>query len=293
MTEPVERTCYRHPDRVTGLSCSECGRPICTECMTMAPVGIRCPEHAGGQRVVNRAGLFDVIGPVTRALIGINVAVYVLEIATGGGVNGNKGWIFQHGALTARGVEFANTLIPGHVANLPFGPVVGVAEGDWWRLITAAFMHYGPFHLLLNMYALFFAGTLLERAIGRWRFLGLYLAAGLAGSAGALVLDPLAATLGASGALFGILGALFVLERRGTIRTEGQIAGLIVINLIFTFAFAGSISVGGHVGGLIGGIVAMFLLVRFRAQTALGWAAIAAVAVASVIVAYLKVRGYS
>src|SRR5207249_9160092 len=95
MAETVEKTCYRHPDRATGLSCSECGRPICTECMTMAPVGIRCPEHSGRpqgvQRVahgVRRAGFEGVGAKVTRALIAINVAVYVAELATGGGVNG-------------------------------------------------------------------------------------------------------------------------------------------------------------------------------------------------------------
>jgi membrane associated rhomboid family serine protease len=268
MTEAVERTCYRHPDRATGLSCSECGRPICTECMTMAPVGIRCPEHAGGQRFVDRTGIFDVVGPVTRFLIGLNVAVYIAELATGSGVNGDRGWIFEHGVL--------------------FGPLV--QDGDWWRLITSAFMHYGPFHLLLNMYGLYFAGSLLERAIGRWRFLLLYLASGLAGSAGVLVYDVIvdrqSLALGASGALFGILGALFVLERRGTIRTEGQIAGLIVINLIFTLVFANFISVGGHVGGLIGGVAAMFLLTTLRKWPALGTASLVAVGVISVVIAY-------
>jgi len=271
MTEPVERTCYRHPDRVTGLSCSECGRPICTECMTMAPVGIRCPEHAGGQRVMDRAAIQTVVAPVTRLLIAINVAVYVAELATGSGVYGDRGWIFEHGVL--------------------FGPLV--EAGDWWRLITAAFMHYGPFHLLLNMYGLYFAGTLLERAIGHWRFLLLYLASGLAGSAGALVWSPTALTLGASGALFGILGALFVLERRGHLATEGQIAGLIVINLIFTFAFARLISVGGHVGGLIGGVAAMFILTQVRGRPALSAAGLLAVGVVSIVIAYWKVRGYA
>jgi membrane associated rhomboid family serine protease len=268
MAEAVERTCYRHPDRITGLSCSECGRPICTECMTMAPVGIRCPEHAGGQRVVDRSRAFDVMAPVTRVLIGINVAVYLAELLGGSGVNGDRGWIFEHGVL--------------------YGPLV--QAGDWWRLITSAFMHYGPFHLLINMYGLYFAGTLLERAIGHWRFLLLYLASGLAGSAGALVYDALtnrtSLALGASGALFGILGALFVLERKGHLRTEGQIAGLIVINLVFTFAFARFISVGGHVGGLIGGIVAMFLLTSLRGRPALGTAALVGVGIAAVVVAY-------
>jgi membrane associated rhomboid family serine protease len=271
MTEPLERTCYRHPDRVTGLSCSECGRPICTECMTMAPVGIRCPEHAGGQRVVTRGGVWTVVAPITRALIAINVAVYVAELASGSGVNGTRGWIFEHGVL--------------------FGPLVGA--GDWWRLLTSAFMHYGPFHLLMNMYGLYFAGTLLERAIGHWRFLLLYLASGLAGSAGAFLWSPNAITVGASGAIFGVLGALFVLERRGNIATEGQIAGLIVINLVFTFAFARLISVGGHVGGLIGGVLAMLVLTTVRGRPALSAAGIAAVGVAAVGIAYLKVQGYA
>lgn len=233
----------------------------------MAPVGIRCPEHAGGQRVVDRSRAFGVTGRVTQLLIAINVGVYLAELLGGGGVNGDRGWIFEHGVL--------------------FGPLV--AAGDWWRLITAAFMHYGPFHLLLNMYGLYFAGTLLERAIGSWRFLLLYLVSGLAGSAGALVWSPNALTIGASGALFGILGALFVLERRGHLATEGQIAGLIVINLVFTIAFASYISVGGHVGGLIGGIVSMFLLTQVRGNAALSAAALAAVGVIAVVVAYAAI----
>jgi len=264
MTTTVDKTCYRHPDRATGLSCSVCGRPICTECMTMAPVGIRCPEHAGGQRVVDRTRLSNVVAPVTRALIALNVGVYVAELLNGSGVNGDRGWIFEHGVL--------------------FGPAV--KGGDWWRLVTSAFMHYGPIHLALNMYALYFAGTLLERAIGHWRFLLLYLASGLAGSAGALVNRPDAFTLGASGALFGVLGALFVLERRGHLATGGQIAALIVINLVFTFGFASFIAVGGHIGGLIGGIVGMILLLTFRGRPALGAAGLVAVGAAAVVIAY-------
>ena len=106
------------------------------------------------------------------------------------------------------------------------------------------------------MYSLYFVGSILEQVIGRWRFLLLYFGLGLAGSAGALVWSPNAPTVGASGAIFGILGALFVLERRGSIATGGQIAGLIVLNLVFTFALSANISVGGHIGGLIGGVVA-------------------------------------
>src|SRR5882724_10731031 len=101
MAEPVEQTCYRHPDRVTGLSCSECGRPICTECMTMAPVGIRCPDHSGKAQGVQRAAFEGTGAKVTKALIGVNVAVYVAELAQGGGVYGVNSTIYEKGFLYA------------------------------------------------------------------------------------------------------------------------------------------------------------------------------------------------
>jgi membrane associated rhomboid family serine protease len=142
------------------------------------------------------------------------------------------------------------------------------------------------------MYSLYFAGTLLEQVIGRWRFLLLYIGSGIAGSAGALLLSPNAVTVGASGAIFGILGALFVLERRRHIATGGQVAGLIVLNLVFTFAVS-NISVGGHIGGLIGGVVLMWMLLQTRDSAAYSIAATAAVIVVSIVVAYAKVRNYS
>jgi membrane associated rhomboid family serine protease len=305
MAEAVETTCYRHPDRVTGLSCSECGRPICTECMTMAPVGIRCPEHSGKpqgvQRVthgVKRASFEGVGSKVTRALIGINVAVYIAELATGAGVNANHGSIYQDGALIANGVKFGDGLA-GVPANVPFPDLVGVAHGDWWRLITAAFLHYGPFHLLLNMLALYWFGTLLERRIGSGRYLMLYLVSGLAGSAGALVLDPTTPTVGASGAIFGILGAGLVLERQRDYVFGGSALGIIVINLVFTFSIA-NISIGGHIGGLMGGAAATLGLSRFgRGHAAYGRAGllgvltVVAVGIAAIGVAYWKARGYA
>src|ERR671936_2217443 len=192
----TEQTCYRHPDRVTGLSCSECGRPICTECMTMAPVGIRCPEPSCRPQLVQRLCLcvqraaFEGVGAkVTRALIALNIAVYVAELATGGGVNGTRGSIYEHGVLIARAID-------------SHGHLVGVAYGQYWRLLTAAFLHYGPFHLLMNMLALYWFGSLLEQRIGSGRFLMLYLVSGLAGSAGALLWSPLEPTLGGSRAVF-------------------------------------------------------------------------------------------
>jgi len=270
--------CYRHPDRETGLSCSECGRPICYECMTPAPVGLRCPEHSGKAQGIRRVAQVAEktatgvasrrLNAVTIALISINVAVYLTELGLGGTTSGQRNWIYDNGVL--------------------YGPLV--AHGDWWRLLAAAFLHYGPIHLLMNMYGLYLAGSLLEQVIGRWRFLLLYLASGLAGSAGALIASYYGLTVGASGAIFGIFGALYVLERRRHIASGGQIAGLIVLNLVFTLAVPG-ISVGGHVGGLIGGAVLMLLLLEFRRSALLSVAASAGVIAVSLLVAYAKTRG--
>jgi membrane associated rhomboid family serine protease len=252
--------------------------------MTPAPVGQRCPEHSGKPQGVARmtrgvGGLSyqGTRGLVTRVLIGINVVVYLLELAEGGTVNGVGSKIFEKGAL--------------------FGPLVG--QGDWWRLITAAFLHYGPIHLGFNMFFLYWIGTPVEQYLGRARFLLVYLVSGLAGSAGALVLSPGAVTVGASGAIFGILGAALILERQGSYVLGGSAMGLIVINLALGFVLA-NVSIGGHIGGLIGGAACMLALSRFgRGHGAygrlgvIGIAGVVAVAALSVAVAYWKVRGYA
>jgi membrane associated rhomboid family serine protease len=274
--------CYRHPDRETGLSCSECGRPICVDCMTSAPVGIRCPEHSGKARgptrvtrSVRRASAEGTGALVTRALIAVNVGVYLLQLAQGSGINADRGWIFENGAL--------------------YGPLVD--RGDWWRLITAAFLHYGPIHLGMNMLALWWFGGVVEQALGRGRFLLLYLVSGLAGSAGALLAKPDAVTVGASGAVFGMLGALLILEWQATGSFTGQAMTLIAINLAFSFAIS-NISWGGHVGGLVGGLLGTLALARFgRGHAAygriglVGTASLVAIGVASVVIAYWKVSG--
>ena len=298
------RYCYRHPDRETGLSCSECGRPICYECMTPAPVGLRCPDHSGkpqGVKKVTRAAERAVTGvggrrmnAVTLTLIGINIAVYLAELAAGGTINGTNNWLFNHGASVMNGVNFQGEIAPlpanARVAGLES---IGFAHGEWWRIFTPMFLHYGPLHLAMNMYSLYFAGSILESIIGRWRFLLLYVVSGLAGSAGAFLWSPNSIGVGASGAIFGVLGALFVLERRGNISTGGQIAALIVINLVFTFALSRFISVGAHVGGLIGGVVVMFLMLRANRSAVIAVGAAAAVTVASLVLSYWQARGYA
>ena len=275
--------CYRHPDRETGVSCSDCGRPICTDCMNFGPVGIRCPEHAGRpegtRRVVQNVQRRTSrnAGIVTTTLIAINVGIYLLQLAGGAPVNANGGWIFQHGAL--------------------YGPLV--AQGDWYRLLTAAFLHYGPIHLALNMLALFWIGRPLEDALGPLRFLMLYIVSGLAGSAGALIMEPTGVTVGASGAIFGILGAAIVLERQRTYVLGGSAFTLLIVNLAFTFAVPG-ISIGGHLGGLAGGALAMLAFSRFGQRSAVysrtdlfSIVSLVAIGLASVAIAYWKVRGYA
>ena len=272
----------------------------------MAPVGIRCPEHSGRpqgvQRVttgVRRAAYEGVGAKVTRVLIAINVLVYVAELAQGSGVTATKGSIYQNGALLANGVKIGDRLA-GLPAHIPLPNLVGVAHGEWWRLITAAFLHYGPFHLLLNMLALWWFGSALERRLGSGRFLAIYLVSGLAGSAGALMLDPTTPTVGASGAIFGVLGAGLVMEQfQRDYVFGGSALGIIVLNLVFTFSVA-NISIGGHIGGLLAGAACAFGLSRFgRAHIAygragvLGYATIAAISVASVLLAYWKTRGYA
>ena len=276
-------TCYRHPDRETGVSCSECGRGICPDCMVFGPVGIRCPEHSG-----QRQGAAKVVqsvqrqsaartGWVSMTLIGVNVGVYLLQLAQGAPISANRGSIYVNGVL--------------------FGPAV--ADGDWWRLLTAAFLHYGPLHLALNMLVLYLFGPPLESVLGPARFLLLYIAAGLAGSAGALLMEPEGLTVGASGAIYGLFGAMLVLERQGTYVFGGSVLPLLVINLAITFVIPG-VSIGGHLGGLAGGALAMLVLSRFGqkrvvygSRDLLGYVGLISVAVLSIAIAYFKVRGYT
>ena len=276
--------CYRHPNRETYVSCSECGRPICTECMTPAPVGQRCPEHSGKPQGVKRVTsgarrtAFEGVGAlVTKTLIAANILVYVITAAQGQGLNGPGGSLFRKWEL--------------------FGPAV--ANGDWWRLITSAFLHANLIHIGFNMYFLWFVGSAVEQALGRGRFLLVYFISGLAGSAGALLVDPTQVTVGASGAIFGIMGAALVLERQRNYVLGGQAFALIAINLILSFAIA-NISYGGHIGGLIGGALCTLVLSRFgrghAAYSRLGlWgiAGVLGVGLLSIAVAYLRVRGYA
>jgi membrane associated rhomboid family serine protease len=239
------QTCYRHPNRETGVSCSNCGRPICPECMTSTPVGMRCPECAK-QRTKVRTGPGAFSGArtpyATYTLIALNVVAFFAEVSAGGGLT--EGNLIQDGGI--------------------FGPAI--SDGDWYRIVTGGFLHAGPLHLLFNMYVLYIAGTLLEPGIGTPRFLAIYFVSLFAGTFGALLLDPNTVTVGASGAIFGLMAAVVVVARgRGMEELASQFGLFIVLNLALTFAIP-NISVGGHLGGLIGGAVAALLLVGVERQ---------------------------
>jgi membrane associated rhomboid family serine protease len=241
--------------------------------MVYGPVGIRCPDHARGAGVASKQRakitarkIGTPAGVVTRALIGLNVLVYLFELALGGTINGTNNTIYEHGVL--------------------FGPVV--ADGDWWRLITAPFLHYGPVHLGLNMLVLWFIGPALEDYFGPLRYLLLYLVSGLAGSAGALIVTPNALTVGASGAIWGLMGAAVYLEARRIYVFGGQAMGLVVFNLIFTLLIPG-VSIGGHIGGGIGGALAALAFTSLRRTPGLATLTVAAIGAVSVAVALYTV----
>jgi membrane associated rhomboid family serine protease len=232
--------CYRHPDRETGVRCSSCERPICPDCMTSTPVGMRCPECAR-QRTRTRTVRSARTEPtLTYLLIGLNVAVALGALLGGASATG--------------GIGGSALLADGSVSRAT------VADGEYWRLVTAGFLHAGFFHLLFNMLSLYILGSLLEPAVGRLRFGLIYGVSLLAGSFGALLLEPTAPTVGASGAIFGLMAAAAVVMRnRGMSVMESGLGIWIVLNLVITFSVP-NISIGGHIGGLIGGAIAAVVL---------------------------------
>ena len=210
--------------------------------MTPTSVGMRCPECSREKtRVVRRpyAGGEPI---ATYTLIGTNVLAFVATLASGASVGGGVG---------------GNSVLEKAALNGP-----KIADGEVWRIVTSGFMHYGFLHLLFNMYALYILGQLLEPALGRARFLLIYFVSLIAGSVGALILDPNALTAGASGAVFGLMGAaILVMRNRGINPMESGLGIWLFLNLAITFTVS-NISIGGHIGGLIGGAIAAWILVE-------------------------------
>jgi membrane associated rhomboid family serine protease len=229
--------CYRHPKRETGVRCSNCERPICPDCMTSTSVGMRCPECARQSTKVRTMRSISSDPTLTYVLIGINV-IFGLGSVLGGNVGSSGGDLTEAFELSR----------------------AQLADGELYRLVTNGFVHRGLFHLATNMLALWILGSLLEPAIGRARFALIYFVSLLCGSLGVLLYSA-DESAGASGAVFGLMGAAIVIARsRGISLMESGLGLWLGLNLVITFAIP-NISIGGHIGGLIGGLIAGFVVV--------------------------------
>ena len=243
-------TCYRHPDQPTGVHCTRCGRPICTECMNPAPVGYQCPECVAQARATAPRRRYRIRffvgrpGWVTTTLLVVNVAMFLVEVvvggpgALGGGPSSRK--LFDLGAL--------------------YPPAIALGH-QYWRLFTVMFLHAGILHIAFNMYALYLFGYLVESAYGWPKFLAIYLVSGFLAGAASFAFGPiLEVGVGASGAIFGLLGAwvAYNYRRRSLAAARAQLNWalmLIGLNLVLSFSIPG-IDWRAHVGGLIAGIAA-------------------------------------
>lgn len=244
---PTVPHCYRHPDREGGRSCTRCGRPACSDCLVQAAVGSHCLECAKAARppVADRARLWNARQPtlVTYVLIGLNLAVFLWVLAG------------DPGTLTSNSLSQRQIDLGLNRRLLEF-------DHEWYRLVTSGFLHFGIFHIGLNMLLLFQLGQLLEPAIGRVRFGLLYGASLLAGSLGVLVVQPNSLGLhgGASGAVFGLMTAAAVgMHRRGINIFSTGIGTTLVLNVVLTFAIS-NISIGGHFGGAVAGAVCGYVV---------------------------------
>ena len=241
-------TCYRHPGREAHIRCTRCNRRICPDCMVPASVGFQCPDcvRQGNKGVRRARTVFGGAVPgdqgyVTKVLIVVNVVMWLVQVGVGVTI--------QHRLWLVGGPVFDPVLLER----------VGVADGEYYRLFTAAFLHSGLLHLALNMYALFLFGPPLEAALGRVRFITLYVVSALGGSALSYAFsNPAQPSLGASGAVFGLLGAFLVVSRR-----MGRDATGVLVLLAINFAYGlivPRIDWRAHLGGLIAGALVALVM---------------------------------
>jgi membrane associated rhomboid family serine protease len=309
MTQPPERpqadpaaagvpTCYRHPDRETWIRCQRCDKPICPDCMRDAAVGFQCPDcvkQANKGSRQNRAlyGGERSADPrlTTYVIIGINALVWLAITATGGRMS----WLTHLLALRPVGVcDPANGSLydiaePVCVAsNATYR--AGFSDGAPWQLLTAAFTHVEIWHFAMNMFALFVFGPVLEGIVGRARFLTIYLVSAVAGSATVVWFSPeLSSTVGASGAIFGLLGALLVVARKARLHSQWLVQNL-VLGVVITVVGWRFISWQGHLGGLVGGALAA-AIVAYAPQarrSLVQWMGLGALAVVLVVLALVR-----
>ena len=271
----ADNFCYRHPYRQSFVLCQRCGRTICPSCQVQAAVGVHCVECARENRPAKPKPRFVTAfrssssqPVVTYSIIGVTAFFFILQSVPGLG-----------GGVT-QALQYAGAYTQ---------PDTGIAL-EPWRMLTSVLMHGGILHLLFNMYALFIFGQLLEQMLGRGRYLALYLLAGVGGSVGVdLLASPLQPVVGASGAIFGLMGAFFVIQRRLG-GNSVQLLVLVGINLVIGFIPGLGIAWQGHIGGLVTGAVIglVFMATRQVRQKNMQIALLAAVGVALVALTVLR-----
>ena len=280
----TNNNCYWHSDRYAGVTCQRCERRVCAECMHTASVGFHCPACITPQNVHSRrqrktfarsTGRIENVSEqslATRAIIAVNFLFFLATLFRGGSLSGSGGisqvrlppdpfiYIVKWASKDIFTIDFGLIGYGRVFASQDSLNFVGVSEGEWWRMVTGGFLHGGIIHLAFNMFLLWMLGSQLERLLGTTSYLILYFGSLLSGTLGVMLLDPLAITVGASGAVFGLMGATVIFQfRRGVSPWSNGIGSLLFINLIFTFARP-NISVGGHLGGLLGGLLIGWLI---------------------------------
>ncbi|HTN55057.1 MAG TPA: rhomboid family intramembrane serine protease [Microbacterium sp.] len=284
-TSNRDNFCYRHPDRQSFVLCQRCLRTICPECQTQGPVGVICPEcmkeqrksQSPAQRKAQRrwggrpGGAVAMAGRsgrplVTYALLALTSLISLLQLLPG---IGNE--------ITQR-LLFAGAYLYPDLSPFPFEP---------WRLLTAALVHGGFIHLALNMLALWMLGQILEPMLGRGRYLALYLISALGGSVAVALIDPAAATVGASGAIFGLMAALLIVGRHVGANVTGILV-ILAINFAFSFIVSG-IAWQAHLGGAVIGALIAFIYTRTRRRDQRIWQIALLVAVTVVLLVVVAV----
>jgi membrane associated rhomboid family serine protease len=282
--------CYRHPGRETYIRCQRCNRPICPDCMNEASVGFQCPECVREGRQAQPAARTAFGGSqagrngwVTKALIGLNVVMYVVIVAAGG----VRAAIGNGSSLIAGGATKLDVQLGVIGLYSDGGHLHGVAAGEYYRLITAMFVHFGVLHIATNMWALWILGRYLEYALGPIRFLALYLVCGVGGNVAVYLFAPNTLSAGASTAIFGLFATMFFVNRKLGLSNSGVIV-LLVINLGLTF-FVPNISIAGHLGGLVTGALAGLGLAYAprRSRTSVQAAVLGGLAVVLVVITAL------
>lgn len=266
--------CYRHPENRGGVICQRCDRPICPQCMTQATVGFHCPEclparsHPGAAqpkiRTVIPGRWVDTRPRVTQAFIGLSLIGFVYSLLNGGTPMNLGNQAAVDGALFARAASYSGDAFD----------FIGVDAGEYYRLVTSAFLHDGLIHLGFNLYALWILGTLLEHMLGRPRFAALYVVSMLGGSFGVMLISPNQTTVGASGAVFGLMGALVFAQRTvGVSVWRTPLMPVLALNLALTFVVP-SISVGGHLGGLATGVAVGWMFIALARRRVSDWVSV-------------------